>query len=173
MDKRVTVFIITVIIVIIGFFAINSMLKQQGTPPVPDEITAEPTATTTLLVVPDQAGGKQAFIGQAVVPSDGFVVIRTVPEDTTGTTTDTTIGTTTGMVIGVSELLPAGTKENFLVDLDQEVVEGDILSAGIYLDDGDGTYTDADQALTDDAGDPVTMKFTILDAGALENEVKL
>ncbi|PJB83850.1 MAG: hypothetical protein CO088_00635 [Candidatus Yonathbacteria bacterium CG_4_9_14_0_8_um_filter_46_47] len=165
MDKRITVFVVVIVLVIIGFFGVNSLFKEKIIAPVSPESPIGGEASSTPLVVPDQAGGAQIFIGRAMLPGSGFIVVKKTSEGVTGTTT--------GEVIGVSDLFFAGTQENILINISQEVIEGDTLTAALYLDDGDGEYTLADEVIIDENGNPFTATFTILSEGALENEVKL
>jgi len=113
--------------------------------------------------VPEQAGGANVFIGSATLPDGGYVVIH---KDLEGKP---------GAIIGISEFLSEGTTSNFLIDLDEEAVDGDSLFAMLHIDDGDRSFAfpGADIPVANIEGNIVLTKFGIVDEGELEEEVKL
>lgn len=172
MNKKIFAFIIIVVLIVIALFAVNSALKQDAKEPK----TAPEEVLTPSVSAPDQAGGMEVFITEAVLPDGGFVVIHNIDKDVPGDVVDIS-GSITGGVIGevtgVSEFIPAGSAVNFLVALDEEAVEGDTLFAMLYTDNGDGVWdAQLDIPLTVD-GDVVVLAFRIVGEGALENEEKL
>lgn len=163
-NKSIVIFTIIILILIIGFFVFNAVLKKNVIDEdflIPTD-EAVPNENVFELFVPEQAGGDNVFIESAMFLDGGYVVLHT--ED----------GGAPGAVIGASELLPAGITENFLFDIDEEVVEGDVLFAMLHTDDGDGVFNSLlDVPVMNSAGAPIVVKFNIVGEGALENEVKL
>ncbi len=160
-NKGITIFIILVLVIIAGFFFFNVFLKNNVIEPEDTQEVVE-EEIVPLVDAPEQAGGNNVFISRAVLVDGGYVVIHR--EEDGGV----------GEVIGVSEFIPAGMKENFLIDLTEEIVEGDVLFAMLHTDDGDGVFALDDDLPTVDAdGNIVMTSFIIVSEGALENEFKL
>ncbi|GMQ95333.1 MAG: hypothetical protein BMS9Abin13_446 [Patescibacteria group bacterium] len=166
-NKNIFIFIIIIVLVGLGLLLLNGWLKKD----IETEIAREGATSAeealrpiNTIVVPEQAGGEEAFIEHVSFIDGGFVVIHRASEEVTP-----------GAIIGVSDFLPAGVKENFLIDLSEEVLEGDVLFAMLHNDDGDETFSfpGPDVPLAGDEEAIVLMKFTIVGEGALENEVKL
>lgn len=165
MNKNIVYLIIAIVIIVIGLFAFNGFLaKEVGveneTPDIveqdePQDI--EPIITQDGIVVPDQAGGDSVFIEKVLLKesgSGGFVVIHEVGED--GELGDT-IGASQYFEPGSTEIVEVLLNEGVTVDV------GDTLIAVLYGDDGDKVFNaELDQQLVNDAGDPVTVQFSIL-----------
>ncbi len=160
-NKGIIFFIAIILFIIAGFLLFNSFLKENVIEEVQEELITGGEATLPL-IVPEQAGGSEIFIESAVLPNAGYVVIHREKDGKLGE------------IIGVSEFLSAGIKGNFLMSIDEEVVEGDTLFAMIHTDDGDGIFDGSlDVPLVEDKGDIVLVKFVIVNEGALEDEFKL
>jgi len=161
-NKSIIIFVSLVIIVIVGLFIFNAFLKKNVVN-TEDQIQIEDTTEVLpFVVVPEQAGGTNVFIENATLPIGGYVVIHKEEDSKPGA------------IIGVSEFLPAGIAENFLIDTDEEVVEGDFLFAVLHADYGNQEFSpDVDLPLTDNEGNIVLVRFAIVNEGALDNEVKL
>lgn len=160
-NKGIIFFIAIILFIIAGFLLFNAFLKENVIEEVQKEFITGEEATFPL-IVPEQAGGSEIFIESAVLLDAGYVVIHREKDGKLGE------------IIGVSEFLPAGIKENFLMSIDEEVVEGDTLFATIHTDDDDGVFDGSlDVSLVDDKGDIVLVKFAIVNEGALEDEFKL
>jgi hypothetical protein len=160
-NKNIIIFTVIILIAITGLFALNVFLKKNM---IEEQKEAETEGEIiSSIVVPEQAGGTNVFIESVTLPSGGYVVIHREDDGKSG------------VIIGVSEFLPAGTTTNFLMDTDEEVIEGDSLFAMLHVDDGDGAFVfpGADVPLTDSEGNIVLTNFLIVGEGALENEVKL
>ena len=166
MDKRITLFIAGLVVIVAGIFAVNSFLKKSATVQAP--VAEEPLPPE--IVVPNQAGGMKLFIERATLPAGGpaspsqggYVVIH---KDADGAP---------GAITGSSRLLSPGSTLSFLVDTEDAVETGDTLYAMLHADNGDGSFSAADDGpIMGGDGMPVMVKFLILDQGALENEVKL
>ncbi len=159
-NKSTIVFVIIIILVVVGFFAFNSFLKKNINDTTDQTQVVEELVPA--IVVPKQAGGKNIFIESAVLKDGGYVVVHRNKDGQPGD------------VIGVSELLLPGTTDNFLMNIDEEVKEGDSLIATIHKDNGDNVFDiTLDSLVVDANGDPVLTKFLIVGEGALDNEVKL
>lgn len=161
-NKGIIFFISIILLIIGGFLLFNAFLKENVIEQeVQEEVIIEQEVVLPL-IIPEQAGGNEIFIESAVLQSDGYVVIHGEENNEIGE------------IIGVSEFLSAGTKTNFLMGIDEEVVEDDILFAMIHIDDGDSIFDEnLDIPLVDDNGDIVLVKFVIVNEGALEDEFKL
>lgn len=162
-NKAIIIFVIIILVAVAGLFAFNAFLKKNIINN-EDQIQVENTAEEILpfVVVPEQAGGTNVFIENATLPLGGYVMIHKEEDGKPGA------------IIGVSEFLPAGTTENFLIDIDEEVVEGDFLFAMLHTDDGNQEFSlEVDLPLIDNEGNIVLVRFAIVSEGALENEVKL
>ncbi len=161
-NKGIIIFTIIILSIIAGFFLLNSFLKKNVIEPdtaVQEEVMEELVVS---LIVPQQAGGANIFIENAFLQEEGYVVIHRNEDSKPGE------------IIGVSELLQVGSNANFLMDIDEEVIEGDVLFAVLHTDDGDGEF-DAllDTPTVDKEGNPILVQFDIVGEGALDNEVKL
>lgn len=160
-NKGIIIFIVVIIIIIAGFFLFNSFLKnnviEQDTSP--QEVIKEDAS----LIVPEQAGGTNVFIEKAFLPDGGYVVVHRAEDGKPD------------KIIGVSEYLQGGSSDNFLMDIDEEVVEGDILFAVLHADgNGDEKFDPLlDPLIFDNDGNPVSVEFNIVSEGALDDEVKL
>ena len=158
MNKKILAFIIIIALIVIALFAINSVLKKDVEE---SEVTPEEVIVPSVSA-PDQAGGMEVFINEVVLLDGGYVAIHREFDGVASTT------------IGVSGFLPAGTATNFLISLDEEVVEGDMLFAMLHVDDGDGLWSiELDTHLNDAGGAVIGQTFAIVDEGALDDEVKL
>ena len=163
-NKTIIIFIVAVILIVAGFFIFNAFLKNNSDTTNTSE-TVNGVSVETLtpsIIVPKQAGGSNVFIENVTIDKDGYVVIH---EDENGKP---------GAVVGVSKLLTAGTTENFLMDIDKEVVEGDSLFAMLHIDNGDQIFSiETDIPAVDSDGNTILTRFDIVNEGALDNEVKL
>lgn len=161
-NKTIIIFIVTILIAIAGLFIFNAFLKKNVVET--EQTQEENTANEEILpfiIAPEQAGGINVFIENATLPNGGYVVIHKEENGKPGS------------IIGVSDFLPSGITENFLVDT-EKVVEGDSLFAILYTDDSNQEFSiETDFPLTDSEGNIVLVQFTIVDEGALDNEVKL
>ena len=158
-NKSTIIFIAILVLVVAGFFVFNSFLKKNMLENISKDNIDK---LNTSLVVPKQAGGMNIFIENVILGNDGYVVIH---RDEDGKP---------GVIIGVSELLSKGTVSNFLIDIDEEIVEGDSLFAVVHKDDGDKVFSpDMDVPALDDEGNIVLVRFDIVGEGALDDEVKL
>jgi len=158
-NKSTIILIIIILLVVGGFFVFNSFLKKNVLK-TPTQV--EVNQMNPSLVVPRQAGGTNVFVENVVLENDGYVVIR---RDENGKP---------GAIIGVSDLLPKGVASNILMDINEEIVEGDSLFAMIYTDDGDKVFSpDTDIPAVDNDGNTILVQFDIVGEGALDNEVKL
>ena len=161
-NKGIIFFILIILVIIAGFLLFNAFLKENVIEQEVQKEIVTDKETTQSLVVPEQAGGNEIFIERAVLSNAGYVVIHREKDGDPGE------------IIGVSEFLPEGTRENFLMSIDEEAVEGDTLFAMIHIDDGDGVFDEnLDIPLVDDKDNMVLAKFIIVDEGALEDEFKL
>ena len=162
-NKSIIIFSAVIVVVIAGFFALNTFLKDTVVNEEESATVAEtPEQTPEELVVPTQAGGDNVFVEKVSLDKDGFVAIYRTQEDGTP-----------GKLIGVTKLLPSGVRENFLMNIDEVVNEGDVLFAELYVDNGDGVFdAQSDNPFVKD-GEPIMVKFNIVSEGALEDEVKL
>lgn len=160
-NKGIIFFIAIILFIIVGFLVFNAFLKESVVEPVVQEnITGNDNLLS--LIVPEQAGGKEIFIESSVLPDAGYVVVHREKDGKPGD------------IIGVSDFLSAGVKENFLMSINEEVVEGDTLFAMIHSDDGDGVFDESlDVPFVDGNGDVILVKFSIVNEGALDNEFKL
>jgi hypothetical protein len=159
-NKSTIIFIIVIILVVAAFFVFNSFLKKSIDSTSENTEIAKPAVLG--IVVPQQAGGTNVFIESVSLNNAGYVVIH---RDNGGKP---------GKVIGVSKLLQPGTMENFLMDIDEEVVEGDSLFAMVHSDDGDGVFDAVlDVPTVDMEGNILLVGFSIVGEGALDNEIKL
>ncbi len=161
-NKGIIIFTVVILVVITGFFLLNSFLKKNIIEPdtaVQEEIVEENIVS---LIVPQQAGGASIFIESAFLLDGGYVVIHKDDEGNLGE------------IIGISEFLRAGANDNFLMDINEEVIEGDILFAMLHTDDGDEVFDPLlDKPTKDRKEDIVLIKFNIVSEGALDNEFKL
>jgi len=161
-NKGIIFFILIILLIVAGFLMFNAFLKENVIEKEAQEEVVVEDEVMLPLIVPEQAGGSEIFIENTVLQNAGFVVIH---KEENGKP---------GEIIGASDLLQVGTKKNFLMDIDEEVVEGDTLFAMIHTDDGDGVFDGSlDSPFIDDNGDIVLVKFIIVNAGALEDEFKL
>jgi len=161
-NKTIIIFTVVVLVAIAGLFAANAFLKKNvvGIDSRQNIGTQENLAPS--IVVPEQAGGKNIFIESVTLEDNGYVVIH---EDNDGNP---------GQIIAVSGLLPVGIRNNFLMDIDKEVFEGDSLFAMIHTDDGDGIFDAAlDAPAKDTDGNIVLVGFLIVSESALGDEIKL
>lgn len=162
MNKKIITFIVVVVVVIIGFFIASNLLKDKTKP---IDVLPIKDIPVNSISVPGQQVGTEIFISSLSFINPGFVVIHRVGKD--GAPAD---------IIGSSRLFPAGTATNVLVPLNEgeKVSVGDMLVAMLHTDNGDGTLDPLlDTAILDENGAMFTSTFSILDQGALENEVKL
>lgn len=161
-NKSIIIFVSLIIIVIVGLFFFNAFLKKNVVNTEDQTQVEDTTEVLPFVVAPEQAGGINVFIENATLPLGGYVVIHKEEENKPGA------------IIGVSEFLPAGIAENFLIDIDEEVVEGDFLFAMLHKDNGNQEFSlEEDFPLTDNEGNIVLVRFAIVNEGALDNEVKL
>lgn len=162
-NKGIIIFTVVIFIIITGFFLFNSFLKKnviESDVTAQEEVVEEEMAVS--LIVPQQAGGTNIFIENAFLLEEGYVVIHREEDGKSGE------------IIGVSELLQVGANDNFLMDIDEEVIEGDILFAMLHTDYGDGVFDPLlDIPTVDSEGNSVLVKFDIVGEGALDNEIKL
>lgn len=162
-NKPIIISISLIVVVIVGLFIFNAFLKKNIVD-TEDQTQVENTVGEILpfVVVPEQAGGTNVFIENATLPLGGYVVIHKEEDGKPG------------VIIGISESLPSGTTENFLIDITEEAVEGDFLFAMLHTDDGNQEFSsEVDLPLTDNEGNVVLVRFAIVNEGALDNEVKL
>jgi len=161
-NKGIIFFIVIILVIVAGFLLFNTFLKENVIEQEIKEEVMVDDEITLPLVVPEQAGGDEIFIERVDLPDVGYLVIHMEKDGKPGE------------IIGVSDLLPAGIRENFLIKVDEEVVEGDMLFAMIHTDDGDGIFdVSLDVPFIDDNGDIILVEFVIVSAGALEDEFKL
>ena len=141
MNKKVLYFVIVLIVIVLGLFVFNKILKEKivKVPEIPnatnEEIVDPNIVSVNEIIAPDQAPGREVFIEKASFKTDGdggFVVISLLNfADATSTPTRTTIG--------VSQYFALGTiLENFIVnlieDLDEDLLPmvGDTVVASLY-----------------------------------------
>lgn len=159
-NKTTIIFVIVILVIIAGFFVFNSFLKKNIESGVEQTEVVKEIAPE--IVVPKQAGGTNVFIESVTLNSNGYVVVH---KDKDGDLGD---------IIGVSKLLLPGTTDNFLMNINEEVTEGDSLFAVVHLDDGDGVFgASLDAPATDADGNKVMVGFPIVNEGSLDNEIKL
>ncbi|WP_336036740.1 DUF7282 domain-containing protein [Halobacterium yunchengense] len=102
---------------------------------------------------PQRTAAGTATVGEVALPADGFLVLRADDDNDT--------------VVGV-EALDAGVHESVDVAFDRSAVPTNEstfgLHADVYVDDGDGEFTDRDRRLR--AGDsPVSSYFLVWETG--------
>ncbi len=157
MNKKILAFIIIVAISIIALFVINGTLKRNAEEPIIIEEVIIPS-----IIAPDQAEGSEVFIDSITLADAGFVVIHKEIDGVAST------------IVGVSEFLPLGTTSNFLVQLTEEAVEGDMFYAMLHRDDGDGLWNgELDVSIKKEDGETIGDTFQILSGGMLDDEIKL
>ena len=130
------------------------MISVDIEEPVPDELS---------LVIDDQTlpedDPTMITVSQAVIDDDGFVVIYDEEDEDEF-----------GEVIGASDLLEEGMHTDFMIDLDQEVEDGETLWGRLHYDDTEeGEFIDDDEQrpALDDDDQEVTDSFVV----TLDDEV--
>lgn len=123
-------------------------LKKPGiTIPTPSPITQQILQDSIL--VNSHTPAKMVVVDSATLSKPGFVAIEEIENGQMGT------------VLGASELLSADTHENLTVSLSRKTKEEDVLLAVIYLDNGDGVFTESDETAKDESGNPILAQFRV------------
>lgn len=189
MNTKIKYVIGIIILLIGGMFLFNAFVKDEYVEPeiIDVEELAEPLVDT--IVVPKQAVENEVYIEKAIFAKDGYIVIyrevavEEVVEDFDGET-DKDVEEDTDIVevpeqkvsveiIAVSKLFNEGEYANELVALqeDAEAVEGEELTAAIYIDNGDGVFNEVDDIMAE--GGFASVMFSVVSQGELEDETKL
>lgn len=153
-NKGIVMFTIVILLIIAGFFLLNSFLKKNVLDL--NTVNLEKNSTNIIeesasLFVPQQASGTEVFIEKAFLPKGGYVVIHKEKDGKPGE------------VVGVSKLLKSGPNNNFTVEISKNSIEGDVFYAMLYGGNGDGKFDiTTDKPTLDNSGNPVFIKFNIV-----------
>jgi len=181
MNKKVLYFVVVLIVIVLGLFVFNKILKEKivevPEPNATNEEIVDPNIiSVNELIVPDQAPGREVFIEKVSFKTDddgGFVVIFSIETDEQGEQTRS--------AIGISQYFAHGTTlENFIVnlteDLDEDLlpVVGDIVVASLYKnadqqadqlapEDTQSPHLERDGQIVDEYDKPIEVFFKIID----------
>lgn len=180
MNKKVLYFVIVLIVIVLGLFVFNKILKEKIVE-VPEtsnvtnneEIVDPNIVSVNEIIAPDQAPGREVFIEKASFKTDGdggFVVISLLNfADATSTPTRT--------AIGLSQYFALGTiLENFIVNLTEDLDEdllpmvGDTVVASLYkkadqpnLEGEIQSSIGLGEQIVNEQGKPIEVFFKIID----------
>ncbi|MCX7997089.1 MAG: hypothetical protein N2691_05075 [Patescibacteria group bacterium] len=116
-----------------------------------EQAAMEAPAPKNSILVDTQTPGKEVTVRSAIIDGGGYVVIYRA--DAQGMP---------GKVIGKSAFIESDAM-NVVIPLTEAVASGDRLVAGLNVDDGDTVFEfpGADAAVTDAAGNPVVVSFSV------------
>jgi len=108
------------------------------------------------LSIESQDPGWNVIANSVMAAASGFVVIQEVTDGAPG------------VVLGTSDVLPKGWSEHVVIGLSRPVEDGQILSATLYKDNGDGSFNASDDTvIMNKVGDePVMSLFPINEGSA-------
>jgi hypothetical protein len=145
--RRNTVILIISIIALAAFFVMYYWPRHVPT----DESQSGLMIGKDAIFVSDQEPSDHVAVGFAVLGKPGFVVIYDEKDEKLA------------RILGASPLLPPGETSNLRpIFLSRKTVNGEMLSAVLYSDDGDGVFDSAkDIPVQDVLGEPLLMHFSI------------
>ena len=125
--------------------------------------TSELRVGSNAIYVPDQVPSSMVTVGFVLLTRPGFVVIH---EDA---------GEKPGAILGASSLVSAGETGNGVrIIFSRETKEGEELYAMLHQDDGDGTFSIAnDLPVKDERGNVIMMSFAVDADATTPGEVSL
>lgn len=149
--------LLLVVIAVVVILAITLSKKDD----MPQPLTSE----ENVVVIADQKTDVEEntiTVGYAKLSKPGFVVLSTKNSQTGEM-----------MVLGTSTLLSAGEHFNIKVKRTGQIISSgktEIVAASLVADNGDGEYSDADNALTTETGDEAMIALDIEKDGELSVE---
>ncbi|MCR4312100.1 MAG: hypothetical protein NUV56_02335 [Candidatus Uhrbacteria bacterium] len=152
--KRIRNLIILGVLTIIVIVVIRKWPKPELQPATIQPVAAYPSGdmiADDAVYAPDQPPGKTVVVPVASFKiAYGWVVIRESKDDGGA-----------GNIIGHSDLISPGSVQRTVASLDRKSIDGEVLYAMLYEDDGDGEFKETDQPLRDANGNISTMSFTV------------
>lgn len=158
--KKTLIILLPVILIVslIGWFMMNNQTSQPQTnqpTPMPQQTVSNDSGMrveSNSVYVSGQGESDSLTVTMVTLVDPGYVVIHS---DNNGKP---------GAVLGKSELLPTGTQNNAPIKLSRKTVNGEIIYAALYRDNGDKKHTSDDEPVRGANGEPMMMNVTVDDA---------